>query len=71
METNITDDRYGIGEEKIEWLKSIAATEINEPWAYCANSGRRELPDEFFSVKYLKETPLEKIKGTFDSHAIK
>ncbi|VUZ26855.1 Uncharacterised protein [Acetobacterium wieringae] len=71
METNITDDRYGIGEEKIEWLKSIAATEINEPWAYCANSGRRELPDEFFSVKYLKETPLGKLKESFNSHLIK
>ena len=71
MEENIKDDRYGIGEEKIEWLKSIAATEIDEPWAYYAYTGERELPDEYFSVKYLKETPLEKLKATFDSHVIK
>ena len=67
METNIKNDRYGIGEEKIEWLKKIGATEIKEPYAYSVFNKKMGFPSDFYSVKYLKETPLGELEIRFNA----
>lgn len=55
-------NKYQIEQEKIDYLKKIGACEFPEPVIYIAGPGYQYT----FSEKYLKETPLEKIKENYD-----
>ena len=43
-------------QEKLDWLKEIGAKEFEEPMKYCVGTNC------LYSEKYIRETPLEKLK---------
>jgi hypothetical protein len=63
---NELQDRYGIGEEKLDWLQEIGAKELKEPYVYSADYGQY-----YMSERYLRETPLCKLKEIYESNKVK
>lgn len=54
---------YGLPEEKAEWLKEIGAFEFPNPVIYGMPKGSGI--SYTLSEKYLKETPLDKLKNDY------